>query len=249
VRSASIAGALARLDSCLEAKTFLVGDRVSLADVCVAAAVERCCETNSTGTNTRRWLATVSAATGSSQESTGPTAAAAGSSAAKAQKDQKQQKQAPKKEKEQKKKDSKKSGGGGGGGGGASERGGKNDKGKTKLGLQFTREGDFASWYPEVVEKSEMLSYGDVSGCYILRPWGYAVWEHIQEWFDTQIKLLGVDNCYFPLFVAKVLNTCDWLCHPSQQQSNLTYFHRLSISLRSRRRRTTWRASRPRWRG
>jgi prolyl-tRNA synthetase len=73
----------------------------------------------------------------------------------------------------------------------------------TKLGLQYTRDEDFAMWYPDVVEKSEMLSYGDVSGCYILRPWGYAVWEHIQAWLDAQFKLLGVENCYFPLFVAK----------------------------------------------
>jgi prolyl-tRNA synthetase len=95
------------------------------------------------------------------------------------------------------------SGGGGGasGGGGAKRQPG--DKKVTKLGLQYTRDEDFAMWYPDVVEKSEMLSYGDVSGCYILRPWGYAVWEHIQAWLDAQFKLLGVENCYFPLFVAK----------------------------------------------
>lgn len=81
--------------------------------------------------------------------------------------------------------------------------GGAGKKKETKLALQFTKEGDFAAWYPEVVEKSEMLSYGDISGCYILRPWGYAVWEHIQRWFDDQIKLLGVENVYFPLFVSK----------------------------------------------
>lgn len=90
---------------------------------------------------------------------------------------------------------------GGGGGGGAKRQPG--DKKVTKLGLQYTREEDFAMWYPDVVEKSEMLSYGDVSGCYILRPWGYAVWEHIMAWLDAQFKLLGVENCYFPLFVAK----------------------------------------------
>jgi len=77
------------------------------------------------------------------------------------------------------------------------------EKKKTKLALEFTKEDNFAEWYPELVVKSEMLSYGDVSGCYILRPWGYAIWESIQEWMDKQIKLLGVDNCYFPLFVAK----------------------------------------------
>jgi prolyl-tRNA synthetase len=85
--------------------------------------------------------------------------------------------------------------GGGGGGGGA--------KKETKLALQYTKDGDFAAWYPELVEKSEMLSYGDVSGCYILRPWGYAVWEHISKWFDNEIKLLDVENCYFPLFVSQ----------------------------------------------
>ena len=91
--------------------------------------------------------------------------------------------------------------GAGGGGGGAKRQPG--DKKVTKLGLQYTRDEDFAMWYPDVVEKSEMLSYGDVSGCYILRPWGYAVWEHIMAWLDAQFKLLGVENCYFPLFVAK----------------------------------------------
>jgi len=81
--------------------------------------------------------------------------------------------------------------------------GGGGKKKETKLAIQNTKEDDFASWYPEVVEKSEMLSYGDVSGCYILRPWGYAVWEHIMRFFDDQIKLLGVENAYFPLFVSK----------------------------------------------
>jgi hypothetical protein len=97
-----------------------------------------------------------------------------------------------------------KGGGGGDGSGGGGAKNQNNEKGKTKLALQYTREGDFAAWYPEVVEKSEMLGYGDISGCYILRPWGFAVWEHITKWFDKRIKLLGVENCYFPIFVSKV---------------------------------------------
>jgi prolyl-tRNA synthetase len=62
---------------------------------------------------------------------------------------------------------------------------------------------DFARWYQEVITLSEMIEYYDISGCYILRPWSYAIWEKIQEFFDKQIKLLGVQNAYFPLFVAK----------------------------------------------
>lgn len=45
-------------------------------------------------------------------------------------------------------------------------------------------------------------------GCYILRPWSYFIWECIQKWFDEQIRELGVQNTYFPLFVSeRALNT------------------------------------------
>jgi prolyl-tRNA synthetase len=71
-----------------------------------------------------------------------------------------------------------------------------------------------------------MLDYYDVSGCYILKPWSYTVWQHIQsesiyesksktrhscpssftsypsDWFDNEIKNLGVEDCYFPMFVS-----------------------------------------------
>ncbi len=48
-----------------------------------------------------------------------------------------------------------------------------------------------------------MIEYYDVSGCYIIRPWAYFIWEKIKEKFDCEIKKLGVQNCYFPLFVSK----------------------------------------------
>ena len=48
-----------------------------------------------------------------------------------------------------------------------------------------------------------MIEYYDISGCYILRPWAYSIWESIQGFFDGHIKKLGVQNAYFPLFVAK----------------------------------------------
>ena len=37
----------------------------------------------------------------------------------------------------------------------------------------------------------------------VLRPWSYAIWENIQNFFDLEIKKLGVKNCYFPMFVSK----------------------------------------------
>lgn len=39
---------------------------------------------------------------------------------------------------------------------------------------------------------SELISYYDVSGCYILRPWAFSMWEVVQRWFDDNIKKLGV---------------------------------------------------------
>ena len=68
-----------------------------------------------------------------------------------------------------------------------------------------SKTGDFAAWYGEVITKSEMIEYGKISGCYILRPWSFGVWEQIQKALDGWIKEepLEVQNCYFPLFVTK----------------------------------------------
>lgn len=55
----------------------------------------------------------------------------------------------------------------------------------------------------QVITKSEMIEYHDVSGCYILRAWSYSVWEKITAFFDSEIKKLGVENCYFPIFVSQ----------------------------------------------
>ena len=49
-----------------------------------------------------------------------------------------------------------------------------------------------------------MIDFYDISGCYILRPWSYSIWEAIQDFLDGQIKTLGVQNCYFPMFVSEV---------------------------------------------
>lgn len=55
----------------------------------------------------------------------------------------------------------------------------------------------------QVITKAEMIEYYDVSGCYVLRPWSYSIWEAIQAFFDREIRKLGVENCYFPMFVSQ----------------------------------------------
>jgi len=79
----------------------------------------------------------------------------------------------------------------------------QNEKGKTKLALQYKKAENFPMWYSNVIVLSEMISYYDISGCYILRPWSYKIWELMQQWFNEKILKLGVENCYFPLFVSQ----------------------------------------------
>lgn len=76
-------------------------------------------------------------------------------------------------------------------------------KGETLLALQWKKEENFAQWYTDVIVLSEMISYYDISGCYILRPWSYKIWELIQAWFNGEILKMGVENTYFPLFVSQ----------------------------------------------
>eukprot|EP00586_Coscinodiscus_wailesii_P011113 CAMPEP_0172496260 /NCGR_PEP_ID=MMETSP1066-20121228/84196_1 /TAXON_ID=671091 /ORGANISM="Coscinodiscus wailesii, Strain CCMP2513" /LENGTH=975 /DNA_ID=CAMNT_0013268455 /DNA_START=88 /DNA_END=3015 /DNA_ORIENTATION=- len=76
-------------------------------------------------------------------------------------------------------------------------------KGETLLALQWKKEENFPMWYSDVIVLSEMISYYDISGCYILRPWSYKIWELMQEWFNVKIRALGVENAYFPLFVSE----------------------------------------------
>ncbi len=71
-------------------------------------------------------------------------------------------------------------------------------KKETKLGLSAPKATNFSDWYTEALLASEMVSYYDVSGCYILRPWSFAVWESITAWFDAKIKALGRQKRLFP---------------------------------------------------
>jgi prolyl-tRNA synthetase len=76
-------------------------------------------------------------------------------------------------------------------------------KGDTLLAMKWKKTENFAMWYTDVIVLSEMIAYYDISGCYILRPWSYKMWDLIQNWFNVEIEKLGVENCYFPLFVSQ----------------------------------------------
>lgn len=71
------------------------------------------------------------------------------------------------------------------------------------LGVGADKDTEFGEWYINLVTRAELLDYYDISGCYILRPDSYCIWEAIQQWLDSQIKESGVRNAYFPLLVSE----------------------------------------------
>src|SRR6186713_756724 len=65
------------------------------------------------------------------------------------------------------------------------------------------RSQDFSQWYLDVVRKAELADYSPVKGCMVIRPYGYAIWELIQQAFDREFKRTGHVNAYFPLFIPE----------------------------------------------
>jgi prolyl-tRNA synthetase len=67
------------------------------------------------------------------------------------------------------------------------------------------RSQDFSRWYLDVVRRAELADYSPVKGCMVIRPYGYAIWELIQQAFDREFKKTGHVNAYFPLFIPESL--------------------------------------------
>ncbi len=76
---------------------------------------------------------------------------------------------------------------------------------KKTLGITAKKEKDFSEWYSQLVIKADLIEYTDVSGCYILKPTTYSIWESIQDFFNKKIKQDGVKNAYFPLLIPESL--------------------------------------------
>src|SRR5258708_10818481 len=62
---------------------------------------------------------------------------------------------------------------------------------------------NFSKWYNQVVRKAELADYAPVRGCMIIRPYGYAIWENVQQHLDARFKETGVVNAYFPLLIPR----------------------------------------------
>jgi prolyl-tRNA synthetase len=64
---------------------------------------------------------------------------------------------------------------------------------------------DFGRWYIDVVRRAELADYSPVKGCMVIRPYGYAIWELMQQALDKRFKDTGHVNAYFPLFIPESL--------------------------------------------
>ncbi len=67
------------------------------------------------------------------------------------------------------------------------------------------RDVDFAQWFTDVVKKAELIDYSSVKGMFILRPYGYAIWENMQAILDAEFKKLGHENVYMPMLIPESL--------------------------------------------
>ena len=67
------------------------------------------------------------------------------------------------------------------------------------------RNEDFSQWYTDVITQTQLCDYAPVRGCMIVRPYGYAIWEQIQQAMDSRFKEKGTENVYFPMLIPESL--------------------------------------------
>jgi len=80
-----------------------------------------------------------------------------------------------------------------------------NNNNKKMVDAVTARDADFAQWYTDLCLKAELMDYSDVKGFIIYRPYGYAIWEGIQQDLDKRLKATGHQNVYMPLVIPESL--------------------------------------------
>lgn len=74
---------------------------------------------------------------------------------------------------------------------------------KSEEGLTIKKEENFTEWFTQLMIKAELADYSSVSGCIIFRPASYSIWEKIRNACDAEFAKIGIQNCYFPLFIPE----------------------------------------------
>jgi prolyl-tRNA synthetase len=70
-----------------------------------------------------------------------------------------------------------------------------------KTAITPTRIEDYAEWYQSVIAGADLAENSPVRGCMVIKPWGYGIWEQLQQELDRRIKATGHVNAYFPLLI------------------------------------------------
>ena len=66
-----------------------------------------------------------------------------------------------------------------------------------------SREADYSKWYNELVVKADLAQTSGVRGCMVIKPYGFGIWERVQQELDKRFKETGHENAYFPIFIPK----------------------------------------------
>ena len=94
---------------------------------------------------------------------------------------------------------------------------------------------DFAQWFTDVCKKAQLIDYSSIKGVFIYRPYGYAIWENIQNILDKEFKKQGVENVYMPLLIPESLlqkekdhvegfaPECAWVTHGGSEKLEERY--------------------------
>lgn len=72
---------------------------------------------------------------------------------------------------------------------------------KQKNAISPCRQDDYPEWYQQVIKAADLAEVSPVRGCMIIKPWGYGIWELLQQELDSRIKATGHENAYFPLLI------------------------------------------------
>ena len=72
---------------------------------------------------------------------------------------------------------------------------------KEKTAITPTREQDFPEWYQQVIKAADLAENSETRGCMVIKPWGYGIWELIQQQLDRRFKATGHQNAYFPMLI------------------------------------------------
>lgn len=81
----------------------------------------------------------------------------------------------------------------------------------TELKGLTKRQDNYSQWYNELVVKADLAEQSAVRGCMVIKPYGYAIWEKMQQTLDRMFKETGVKNAYFPLLIPK-----SYLCREAE---------------------------------